>query len=316
MPLDRFIRSLIAWQRAGGPPVPDRDLTVEQARERYLASSVRPHREDGPPRASVASADHVIDTEDGSSIRCRVYTPETDEGRVITFLHGGGWVMGDVDSHDRACRMLASSLGSVVVSADYRRPPEFPYPTPLRDAVAATRWTAASFPGREHVVAGDSAGGALSLGVAMDARDTGGPELAALLLVYPPVDPSLRIAAACDHAEGYLLSVEDMAWNYEMYVPDPERRSDPAVDLLNADLRGLPPTVLATAEFDPLRDEGIQLTEKLAASGVPARHVPGPGLVHGYFLMQDMVPAAAACSRLVVDELHAVLKSVSAPRAT
>jgi acetyl esterase len=90
MPLDRFIRSLIAWQRAGGPSVPDRDLTVEQARERYLASSVRPHREDGPPRSAVATAEHTIATEDGSSIRCRVYTPESDEGRVITFLHDDG----------------------------------------------------------------------------------------------------------------------------------------------------------------------------------------------------------------------------------
>ncbi|CAH9414822.1 hypothetical protein AMK14_14180 [Streptomyces sp. TSRI0445] len=316
MPLDRFIRSLIAWQGAGGPPVPDRALTVEQARERYRASSARPFREDGHPHAAVASADRTIGTEDGSSIRCRVYTPESDERRVITFLHGGGWMLGDLDSHDRACRMLAASLGAVVVSADYRRPPEFPYPTPLRDAVAATRWTAESFPGREHVVAGDSAGASLSLGAAMDARDNGGPDLAALLLVYPPVDPSLRIAAACAYAEGYLLSVEDMVWNYEMYVPDPERRNDPAVDLLNADLRGLPPTVLATAEFDPLHDEGVRLAEKLAASGVPVRHVPGPGLVHGYFLMQDMVPAAAACSRLVVDELHAVLRPFSAPRAT
>ncbi|MFC8717268.1 alpha/beta hydrolase [Kitasatospora sp. NPDC057198] len=310
------MRSLIAWQGAGGAPVPDRALTVEQARERYRASSARPYREDERCYAAVAAADRTIDTEDGSSIRCRVYTPEADEHRVLTFLHGGGWVLGDLDSHDRACRMLAVSLGAVVVSADYRRPPEFPYPVPLRDAVAATRWTAGAFPGREHVVAGDSAGASLSLGVALDARDTGGPDLAALLLVYPPVDPSLELAAACDHAEGYLLSVEDMAWNYDMYVPDPERRGDPAVDLLNADLRGLPPVVLATAEFDPLHDEGVRLAGELEASGVPVRHVPGPGLVHGYFLMQDMVPAAAACSRLVVGELHAVLRSLSAPRAT
>nr|WP_162793739.1 alpha/beta hydrolase [Streptomyces paludis] len=235
---------------------------------------------------------------------------------MITYLHGGGWVLGDLDTHDGACRILAATLGAVVVSADYRRPPEFPYPTPLRDAVAAARWTARSFPGRDHVIAGDSAGAGLSLGVAFDARDTGDLPLAALLLMYPPVDPSLRIASASEHAEGYLLTVADMVWSYEMYVPDPRHRGDPAVDLLNADLRGLPATVLATAEFDPLHDEGVRLAERLDASGVSVCEIPGPGLVHGYFLMQDMVPAAAACSRLVLEKLHAVLRSLSAPRAT
>jgi acetyl esterase len=251
----------------------------------------------------------MIDNVDGSSFRSRVYNAESDERRVITYLHGGGWVLGDVDTHDWVCRILAASLGAAVVSADYRRAPEFPYPIPLRDAVAAAHWTARSFPGRDHVIAGDSAGASLALGVALDARDTGDVEFAAQLLLYPPVDPSLRIASASEHAKGYLMTADDMAWHYELYVPDPRQRSEPAVDLLNANLRDLPPTVLATAEFDPLHDEGEELAEKLRASGVSMCHVPGPGLVHGYFLMQDIVPAAAACARRVLQEVDAVLRS-------
>lgn len=305
MPLDRILRSLIAWQRADGPPVSARALTVEQARERYRASAIRPHQDDG----GVTTADRTIDSTDGASFRARVYTPPSDDGRVVTYLHGGGWVLGDIDSHDWVCRVLAASLGAVVVSADYRRAPEFPHPVPLADAIAAARWTARSFPGREHVIGGDSAGAGLALGTAIDARDNGGPEFAALLLVYPPLDPSLRFASACEHADGYLLTVDDMAWYYEQYLPDPQAHADPAVDLLNADLHGLPPTVLGTAEFDPLRDEGVELAERLATAGVSVRHIPGTGLVHGYFLMQDLVPAAAACAQQVVQELVTVLTS-------
>ncbi|SNR59600.1 alpha/beta hydrolase [Actinomadura mexicana] len=314
MPLDRILRHLINWQGADGLRLTARAMSVEQAREKYRANAIRPPREDAGPSRTVATADRTI-TEGGEPpLRCRVYTPESDEGRVVTYLHGGGWVLGDVDSHDGICRVLAASLGAVVVSADYRRAPESPFPAPLRDALAAARWTARSFPGRDHVIAGDSAGGSLSVGVAVEARDTGDIGFAAQLLVYPPVDPSLRIASASEHAEGYLLSVDDMAWYYEQYLPDDRLRGDPAVALLDADLRGLPPTVLGTAEFDPLHDEGVELAEKLRASGVPVRHVPGAGLVHGYLLLQDIVPAAAACTRQVVQELDALLRS-STPSA-
>ncbi|MBP5872962.1 alpha/beta hydrolase [Streptomyces sp. LBUM 1485] len=208
---------------------------------------------------------------------------------------------------------MAASLGAVVVSADYRRAPEFPYPTPLLDAVAAARWAGRAFPGREHVLAGDSAGASLAIGVALDARDSGELRFAAQLLLYPPVDPRLLFAAAGEHAEGYLLSVDDMAYHYDLYVPDLERRLDPAIDLLSADLRHLPPTVVATAEFDPLHDEGVELADKLAVAGVPVRHVPGPGLVHGYFLMQDIVPAAATRSRDVLQELETMLRATRRP---
>jgi acetyl esterase/lipase len=310
MPLDRILRSLIAWQRADGPPVAARDLTVEQARELYRANAIRPRRTDD----AVIAFDRTLDADDGTTFRCRVYQPGSDEGRVITYLHGGGWVVGDVDSHDRLCRDLAEALGAVVVSADYRRAPEFPYPAPLLDAVAATRWTSRSFPGHDHVIAGDSAGASLALGVAMVLRDAGDVELAGQLLLYPPVDPSLRFAAAGEHAEGYLLSADDMEWYYGLYAPDPRQRREPALDLLGADLRSLPPAVVATAEFDPLHDEGVELVAKLGVSDVPVRHVPGPGLVHGYFLMRDLVPSAEKCAQRVFHELDTVLRLARTPK--
>ncbi|MGW8380584.1 alpha/beta hydrolase [Streptomyces sp. ODS28] len=310
MPLDRILRNLITWQRVDGPPVPLRELSVAQARERYRANAIgAPGAGPGSgPERAVTSVDCGVDTADGSSFRVRVYTPASDEGRVVTFLHGGGWVVGDIDTHDAVCRTIAAGLGAVVVSADYRRAPEHPYPTPLLDAVAAARWTGRSFPGRAHVIAGESAGAHLAVGVAMEARDAGDLDLAAQLLLYPPADPSLRFAATSAHAEGYLLSVDDLAWYYDLYVPDPARRGDPALHLLRADLRRLPPTVVGTAEFDPLHDEGAELADKLAVTDVSVRHVPGPGLVHGYFLLQHVVPAAAAGARRVLREVDAVLR--------
>jgi acetyl esterase len=299
MPLDRILRNLIMWQRADGPPVPIRALTVEHARERYLANAIRSRRDD----MDISTTDRMIGT---PSFPVRVYTPRADQGRVITFLHGGGWVLGDLDSHDGICRRMATALGAVVVSAGYRRAPEFPYPAPLLDAAAAARWTSRSFPERDHVIAGDSAGASLALGVALEARDV---DFAAQLLLYPPVDQSLHLASKSPYAEGYLLSVDDMAFYYGLYCPDPGMRADIALNLLDADLRDLPPTVVATAEFDPLHDEGVELTEELKASDVPVVHVPGPGLVHGYFQMQDTVPAAATCVRQVLDELDTVLRS-------
>ncbi|MET8194208.1 alpha/beta hydrolase [Micromonospora sp. NPDC005222] len=308
MPLDRMLKYLIAWQSADGSPIPDRELTLQQARARYRESAMGQRHGAATPGPAVASADRLVDGADGSSVAVRIFTPESAGDRVVTYLHGGGWVLGDLDSHDWVCRDLAASLGAVVVSVDYRRAPEFPHPAPLRDAVAAARWVAASFPGRRHLIAGDSAGGSLALGVALVARDL---RPAALLLIYPALDPSLAIASASPCAEGYLLSVRDLAWSYDQYLPDPHRRADPAVDLLKADFRGLPPTIVATAEYDPLRDEGVELVARMRAAGVRARHVPGEGLVHGYFLMQGMVPSAADGARRVIQETDQLLEAVA-----
>lgn len=305
--MDRFVRALIRWQ-AADRPAPARTLTVEQVRRRYADTATRGR--DGAVLAEVAeTADHQVGG-DGGAFGVRVYRPVADRGRLVTYLHGGGWTVGDVDTHDPICRRVAAALGAVVISVDYRRAPEHPHPGPLQDGIAAAAWAERAFPEREHVIAGDSAGGALALGIAMHRRDHGGAGFAAQLLVYPPADPSLRSESARRYGSGYLSDLDDLLWYYDQYLPDPRSRTDPAIDLLNADLGGLPPTVIGTAEFDPLHDEGVELAARMAARGVEVSHVPAPGLVHGYLLMADIVPAASAVTGEVLAAVEQKLASV------
>jgi acetyl esterase len=231
----------------------------------------------------------------------------------VTYLHGGGWTVGDVDTHDAVCRRVTAALGAVVVSVDYRRAPEHPYPGPLQDGIAAAEWAAGAFPGREHVIAGDSAGAGLAVGVALHERDHGSVDFSAQLLVYPPADPEMKSRSVRAYGSGYLTDVDDLRWYYEQYVQDPRRSTDPAIDLLRADLRGMPPTVIGTAEFDPLHDEGVELAARLAAAGVTVEHLEGPGLVHGYLLLADVVPAAAQATAAVLDALERTLTTAAEP---
>ncbi|MEU4729811.1 alpha/beta hydrolase [Streptomyces sp. NPDC023588] len=308
--MDRFIRALIQWQ-AVDRPAPARTLTVAQVRRRYADSAARTCG-GAQPEPVAAVSDQLIDGR-GGRFRVRTYLPVTDRGRLVTFLHGGGWTVGDVDTHDGVCRRIAAALGAVVVSVDYRRAPEHPYPGPLQDGIAASEWAAGQFPGRDHVIAGDSAGAGLALGIALHHRDHDGITFAAQLLVYPPADPSMTSPSLHKYASGYLADLDDLRWYYEQYVTDPEHASDPAIDLINADHRGLAPTVIGTAEFDGLHDEGVELAARMAASGVSVEHVPAPGLVHGYLLLADVVPAAAEATREVLAALERTLTSVPVP---
>jgi acetyl esterase len=304
VPIDRFIRALIQWQSVNRP-APARSLPLEQLRRRYADTAVSLRR--GARRVPIAEVTDRQIGGRGGEFRVRTYLPVNDRGRLVTYMHGGGWVVGDVETHDSVCRRIAEQLGAVVVSVDYRRAPEHPYPAPLEDAIVAAAWAREAFPGREHVLAGDSAGGALAVGTAMHDRDHGGAGFAALLLVYPPADPEMKSESIRAYGTGYLGEVDDLRWYYEQYVQDPELRSDPGIDLLNADLRGLAPTVIGTAEFDALHDEGVELADRLAAAGVPVRHVPAPGLVHGYLLMADAIPAAEQATREVLAALERTL---------
>ncbi|MYR72837.1 MULTISPECIES: alpha/beta hydrolase [unclassified Streptomyces] len=306
MPIDRFIHALIQWQ-AVDRPAPARTLTPAEVRRRYTDSAV--HSRGTAPEPVAEVTDRTIDGQ-GGTFRVRVYLPVTDRGRLVTYLHGGGWMAGDVDTHDPVCRRVASALDAVVVSVDYRRAPEHSFPVPLQDGIAAADWAAAAFPGRDHVIAGDSAGAGLALGISMHRRDRGDTGFAAQLLVYPPADPTMASESVRAYGTGYLAEADDLRWYYEQYVPDPAHRTHPAIDLLNADHRGLPPTVVGTAEFDGLRDEGVDLASRLAAAGVAVRHVPAPGLVHGYLLMAGVVPAASAALRDVLAAVERTLTSV------
>jgi len=235
-------------------------------------------------------------------IAVRVYTPLNHNEATLpglVFFHGGGFVLGDLDTHDDLCRVLANESGCRVVSIDYRLAPEHPFPAAVDDSYAATKYVAgnaAQFgidPAR-LAVGGDSAGGNLAAVVAQLAK-TQGPKIAYQLLIYPvaqlgaAVDtPSMR-----ENGKGYFLEKEGMDWFTKLYAPDAKHRSDPRLSpLLCKDLAGQPPAYVVTAGFDPLRDEGRDYADALDKAGVSVTYVNYPGMVHGFFSMRALIPKA------------------------
>jgi acetyl esterase len=229
---------------------------------------------------------------------------------IVTYFHGGGFVIGDIDTHDGPCRVLCAATGAVVVSVDYRLAPEHRFPAALDDCVAATAWAA------EHArdlgadptrlgVAGDSAGGNLAAAVAIAARTAGGPAIRAQALVYPVVDFSTVHPSVKENGEGYLLTAAAMAWFCAQYLGDHDS-ADPMASPLLADLADLPPAVVATAEFDPLRDEGRAYADALAGAGVAVHRLEFPGLIHGFMGLGSLSPGSARAT----DEVWAAFSSM------
>jgi acetyl esterase len=231
-------------------------------------------------------------------IPVRLYTPAGGSRTpgLVVYYHGGGWVIGDLESHDAVCRELSSRAGAAVLSVDYRLAPEHPYPASVDDAWAALEWA------REQAgelgadadrmaVAGDSAGGNLAAVMALLARDQALP-LRLQVLVYPATDFSQRRPSFCDNGQGYMLTSTAIDWFEGHYAPD---RSDwRASPMLAESHRNLAPAVILTCEFDPLRDEGDAYAAKLQAAGVPVTHRCYEGLIHGAFSMGQVVPSAQA----------------------
>jgi acetyl esterase len=233
-------------------------------------------------------------------IPVRVYSPEpgTRPLPLLVYFHGGGFVLCDLDTHDPTCRALAKRAGCVVVSVDYRLAPEARFPAAPEDCLAAARWAAANAASlgadpRRVAVAGDSAGGNLAAVVSLLARERGGPALVHQLLVYPVTDWSFDTASHRENAEGYLLTRDMMSWFRGHYFAKPEHATDPlAAPLRAADLRGLPPATVLTAEFDPLRDEGEAYAARLREAGVPTTLTRYDGMFHGFFGMTARIDRA------------------------
>jgi acetyl esterase len=228
---------------------------------------------------------------------------------VLVYLHGGGWVIGTLDSYDATCRELAQGAGCVVVSVDYRLAPEHRYPAAPEDCYAAVQWVAANAASlgadaKRLAVGGDSAGGNLSAVVSQMARDRGGPAIRFQLLIYPVTDADFTRRSYVDNAEGYLLTTASMRWFWDHYVPEQAKRAEPyASPLRAADLSGLPPAWVCTAEFDPLRDEGEAYAKRLQQAGVSTTLTRFDGLIHGFVSMGLVAPKAQAG----VDEAIAAL---------
>jgi acetyl esterase len=238
----------------------------------------------------VPTTDRTVPGPDGE-IPVRVYRPTTDgEYPVAVYYHGGGWVIGDLDSHDAVCRHLCETAGAVVVAVDYRLAPEDPFPAAVRDAYGALEWVAAN---PEEVggtgglsVAGDSAGGALAAVVSLMARDRDGPGIDRQVLVYPVTSPSDDWSSRRQNAEGYYLVEDDMRWFANSYFGDDIHARNPYGLPMNAcDLSGLPAATVVTAGFDPLRDEGVAYAERLREAGVDVVHRNYDDMIHGFVNM-------------------------------
>lgn len=238
----------------------------------------------------------------------RVYRPVANqELPALVYFHGGGWTIGDVDTHDALCRQLAVGARCVVISVDYRLAPEHPFPAAVEDCIAATQHVAgnaAQLGIRGIAVGGDSAGGNLAAVVALHARDAGGPALAFQLLVYPATDQRLGTASHERNAHGYLLERQGIEFFRRCYLPNAQDHADwRASPLLAGSHIGLPPALVITAGYDPLLDEGRSYAERLRAAGVEVACREYADMVHGFLLMGGVldtanVAVAECCSAL------------------
>jgi acetyl esterase len=289
-PLDPVIAQIIPLLPLRDPAV----MTPQSARDSLRALADARAAVPPPP---VADVKNIQVKGAAGPLNARVYRNGHEKSPTVVFFHGGGWVAGDLETHDRQARLLVIETGAVVISIDYRRPPETRFPGAFEDAFAATKDIVArlaEFGGdaKRIGVAGDSAGGNLAATVAIACRDAG-IKLAAQLLVYPVTDvagnyadskENARFPSRSENAEGYFLSRAVMEWFSGHYLEDKNHGSDWRVSPLRAkNLAGLAPAIVTTAWFDPLRDEGKAYADALIAAGVATKYYDGPGLIHGYF---------------------------------
>ncbi|HEY3081161.1 MAG TPA: alpha/beta hydrolase [Chloroflexota bacterium] len=316
MPLDPKAKAFLdqwnaAMAAADPPPPPLDEMPVGDVRGMFKGALLEWEGSSEP----IAKREARTIPGPGGELPVRVYTPAgAGPYPVLVYFHGGGWVIGDLDTHDGVCRALANGADCVVVSVDYRLAPEHRYPAAAEDCYAATVWVA------EHArelgadssriaVAGDSAGGNLAAVVDLMARDRGGPPLVHQLLVYPVTDHRRDTASYREFADGYLLDENLMAYFWKQYLSgESDGRGAYASPLRAPDLAGLPPALVITAEFDPLRDEGEAYAARLREAGVPVTLSRYDGVPHGFFSMAAVLDQARS-SR---DEATAALRAAFA----
>ncbi|MHB1444163.1 MAG: alpha/beta hydrolase [Acidimicrobiales bacterium] len=272
----------------------------------------------GLPVAEPASTEDRLIPGPTGDIPVRIYRPQTEGTHpVVVFFHGGGFVIGGLDTHDPLCQQLSSRVPAVVVSVDYRLAPEHPFPAAVEDCWAATQWVAANAaglgadPGR-LAVAGDSAGGNLAAVVAIRARDAGSPPVSFQLLIYPTTDATGSHPSIEENGQGYFLTAETMAWFQGHYLgADGDRNHPDASPLFVEDLSGLAPAFIVTAEYDPLRDEGEAYGRRLEEAGVATKVRRYDGMIHAFFQLDAVIPAAASAITDAVDALRQALVTPS-----
>ena len=313
MPLDPAAKNLLDLLVAAGRPKVWQ-LSPPEAREGLRALAEAADAKDVPigriENATLAGAE--------GGLPYRSYTPldaGTEPLPVLIYFHGGGFVIGDLDTHEGLCRMLANASGCRVISVAYRLAPEHKFPAAVEDAYAAVCWVAGharelGIDGNRVAVGGDSAGGNLSAVVCQLIKERGGPKLALQLLLYPATETDVETPSRLSLAEGYLLEKKSIEWFMKQYIALGTDPIDPRLaPLLATDLSGLPPAHIHTAEFDPLVDEGQAYAQKLAAAGVPVEYTCHPGMIHHFFCLAGAIPYA----RTAIDNAGAAIKRALAP---
>ena len=301
-------------QLAALGPKPLPTLTAEEARKQPTPADaakkeLEKQGKSTAPDPAVASEDRSIRTP-GGSLPVRIYTPKSGTGPwpVVVYYHGGGWVIADKAVYDGGARALSKLANAVVVSVDYRQGPEHRFPAAHDDAVATYRWAlenAASIKGdpKRIALAGESAGGGLAVATAMAARDQKLQMPTAIVSVYPIAGTDTTTPSYVENAAAKPLDRPMMSWFFAQYLRGPEDRTDPRVNLVAADLAGLPPTTIINAQIDPLRSEGEQLAARLRAAGVTVQQRTWNGVTHEFFGMGAVVPKAMEAEQMAADAL-------------
>jgi acetyl esterase len=276
--------------QTGAPPI--HQLPVPEAR-RMMQMMVA-----AAPRPQVGRVEDRAIPGPAGEIPVRIYWPRSGQRvGLVVYYHGGGWVLGDLETHDATCRRLANASDCIVVAVDYRLAPEHKFPAAVEDCYAAALWAAENaaslgVDAARVAVAGDSAGGNLAAVVSLLGKQRGGPPLAHQALICPVTDFDFQRPSYQENAEGYLLTRQAMEWFWRQYLNDDAEGADPLASPLRApDLRGLPPATVITAEYDPLRDEGEVYAERLAQAGVPTTCVRYLGQIHGFISLEHLLPA-------------------------
>jgi acetyl esterase len=304
MPVDPQVEAFLA-EFSKYPPL--HQLPLEVARSMVLPSA--------PPVPLASIEDRVVPAPEGHQIPVRIYRPRLDARLpAVIYYHGGGWVIGSLDSYDGLCRRLASQGDCVVISVDYRLAPEFKFPAAPNDALTAFHWVAAqaaalNIDSRRLIVGGDSAGGNLAAVTCVRLRDEGGPEPLAQLLIYPAVHHHLpAVGSLAENGQGYFLDQAAMTWFLGHYLAKDSDQTHPHYAVaLTPNLAGLPRALVITAEFDPLRDQGEQYATRLRDAGNRAETWRYDGMIHGFYGMAGIDRGSEA-----VDRSAAWLRSVFA----
>jgi acetyl esterase len=315
--LDPQAIALLEVMQAAGTAQPY-TLPIEQAREQMRAALVTR----GEPLALHGVEDRSIPALHGE-LKARLFRPAAGVLPMALFLHGGGWTLNDLDTHDRLCRRIAKRSGWLVVALDFRRAPEHKHPAAIEDAHLAYRWlldNAARIGGDPSALAlvGESSGGATAACLSLLLRDIGARLPLLQVLAYPVADMCDRWPSYRERGHGYTLDAEFARWALRNYLPPDPDPNDPYLLPLGAnDLRGLPPTLLMTAEFDPLRDEGIAYAQRLQAASVVVEHIHVQDQMHGFLLLDRAVSRAGDLIDRLADELACSVRKVlpGAPRS-